>query len=68
MRDVTRRHADGLMALPGVLAVGAGQATDGRDAVVVTLRRTDVRLAGEIPDELDGYPIVIRFTDTIRVL
>lgn len=68
IQDVKRRHARDLMALSGVLAVGIGRTPEGRDAIIVSVRRGDRETASRVPSQLEGHPVVIELTGEIRGL
>lgn len=68
IREAKQRHAGDLLALPGVLAVGIGRTPDGRDAIIVSVRRGDPEASSRVPSQLEGHPVVIQSTDEIRGL
>lgn len=68
IEDVKRRHARDLMALSGVLAVGIGRTSDGKDAIMVSVRRDDPGAASRVPSTLEGHPVVVQLTGEIRGL
>jgi len=62
-------HADELMAVPGVVGVAIGLLDDGQTPclkVLVEASNPDVQ--ARIPRTLDGHPVVVEVTGTIRPL
>lgn len=68
IEEVKRRRAPELMALTGVLAVGIGRTPEGRDAIIVSVRRGDQETASRVPSQLEGHPVVVQLTGEIRGL
>ncbi len=52
-----------LLAINGVVGVGFGRDDTGEDAIIVYLR--DLSVVENLPEELDGYPIVPEVTGEI---
>ena len=65
--DVLREHTDSLMALPGVVGTAQGE-LDGKPCVMVLVVELTDELKAQIPEELDGYPVVISETGEIKAL
>ena len=61
--ELIREWERKLLAIDGVLGVGFGQDETGEDAVTVYLR--DQSVSKNIPEELDGYPVVLEITGEI---
>jgi hypothetical protein len=53
--DVVRRHANRLMALPGVVGIAEGM-TDDHPCVLVLVARHTAAVAAAIPQLLEGLP------------
>ncbi len=64
--DTKRRHADALMSLPGVMAVGIGKGPDGEEAIIVSVRRGHEKAAAAVPTRLEGHPVVVQVIQEIR--
>jgi hypothetical protein len=64
--EVKRRHESRLMALPGVVAVGIGQAPDGSPAIMVGLDDTRPETRAELPDVLESHPVIAYHAGTPR--
>ncbi|MCK6369979.1 MAG: hypothetical protein L6Q83_01430 [Gammaproteobacteria bacterium] len=61
LAGVIARHAAGLMALPGVHALGEGE-HDGRPCLVVFVNK-DSATPASLPDKLEGYAVVVRHVE-----
>lgn len=61
---VLARHADRLLAIPGVVGVGEGEQA-GRPAVIVMVAQLTKELRETLPDDLDGHPVLIDVTGEI---
>jgi hypothetical protein len=56
--DVLRRHAERLMAVPGVVGTAEGR-HGGRARVLVLVERRTAAILAAIPDELEGVRVEI---------
>jgi hypothetical protein len=56
--DVLRRHAERLMAVPGVVGTAEGE-HGGRACVLVLVGRRTAAILAAIPDELEGVRVEI---------
>lgn len=63
--EVLARHADSLMAVPGVVGVGQGE-VNGRPSVQVLVIEETAELRRLLPASLEGYPVQIVETGVIR--
>ena len=59
------RHADSLMALPGVVGVAQGE-SDGKPAITLLVLRRPSDLEARLPRVLDGFPVVVVESGEIR--
>ncbi len=66
IQEVKAKHSDELMAQPGVVSVGIGKDAEGNPAIIVGLDRARPETEAEIPDSLEGYPVVTRVIGPIR--
>jgi hypothetical protein len=57
IQDVTARHAEALMALPGVVSVGIGCNEKGVAVIVIGLEREAPGAARQLPDRIDGFEV-----------
>ena len=67
IEEVLRDHTDALMALPGVVGTAQGE-QDGAPCVMVLVVELTDDLKRQIPEGLDGYPVVISETGEIKAL
>lgn len=56
--DAIRRHADRLLALPGVIGVAEGS-RDGRACVLVLVKRKTADVVAAVPQVLEGIPTAL---------
>jgi hypothetical protein len=61
--DVLRRHAERLMAIPGVVGTAEGT-RGGRPCVLVLTKRRTSAMDTAVPGELGGIPVSIVETGT----
>ncbi len=67
IEQVLKQHTPALMAKPGV--VGTAQSLcAGRPCIRVFVIRGTPELKGNIPQELEGYPVILEETGEIRAL
>ncbi|MCG6968398.1 MAG: hypothetical protein LJE85_01395 [Gammaproteobacteria bacterium] len=64
--EAKAKHADRLLALPGVVSVGIGKDADGQPAIIVGLDKARPTTESEIPATLDNYPVVVNVVGTIK--
>ncbi|MEE9610245.1 MAG: hypothetical protein V3W19_03295, partial [Desulfatiglandales bacterium] len=67
IEKVLKEHTDELMSLPGVVGTAQGLCDDQPCIKVFVIEKTP-ELDQEIPDILEGYPLMIEETGTIRAL
>jgi hypothetical protein len=58
INQVMARHQDRLMAIAGVTGVGIGE-QGGRPAIVVMVERLTPQVKAQIPQQLEGFPVVV---------
>ena len=67
IEEVLKEHTPELMSRPGV--VGTGQSLcDGQPCIKVFVAKETPELKEEIPDTLEGYPVVIKESGKFRAL
>ena len=66
IQEVKARHQEQLMSLPGVVSVGIGKDAQGDPAIIVGLDGKRYQSAAQIPETLEGYPVVSRNTGPVR--
>jgi hypothetical protein len=64
LEDILTRHTDRLLSIPGVVGVGEGERA-GQPVVLVMVAALTPELAAELPDDLDGHPLVTEVTGEI---
>jgi hypothetical protein len=57
---VLTRHANALMRMKGVLSVGVGRTEDGRPAIFVGIDDPKAPSVADIPESIEGVPVVHR--------
>lgn len=62
--DVKERHEAQLMAIPGVVGVGIGEAA-GEAVIVVYVEKRTPQIEQDVPKELEGYPVVVEVSGPI---
>ena len=69
IKEVKEAWEERLMAMPGVLAVGISRTKDHSGTCIkVTVDRKASSEAKQIPKEIEGYPVEVRMSGTIRPL
>ena len=66
IREVKARHEQSLLGTPGVVSVGIGLAPDGEQAIMVGVSSDPEVLREQLPNALEGYPVIVQQTGTIR--
>ncbi|MDH3715090.1 MAG: hypothetical protein OET44_14750 [Gammaproteobacteria bacterium] len=66
IREVKARHEQSLLSTPGVVSVGIGLAPDGEQAIMVGTSSDPAALRDKLPDTLEGYPVIVQHTGTIK--
>ena len=65
--EVFEANQVSLMLLPGVVAVGIGE-HDGRPCIRVMVEKATQAVKTGIPDQLDGYQVIVDETGPINAL
>lgn len=68
LSEVLKAHATDLMAIDGVTMVYEGELEDGRSCLVIAVQELDDALLERLPAQLEGYPVDVRESGTIRPL
>jgi len=61
LSDVIAEHLDAFFALEDVAGVAEGM-LDGTPCIKIYLVQANSRTSLELPDEIDGYPVVVEIT------
>jgi len=67
IRKVLERHVQGVVSLPGVVGVAEGE-IDGRPCVTVYVAEKTAAVVGQVPSDLEGWPVVVRESGEFRAL
>ena len=65
--EVIKEHTEELMSIPGVVGIGKGLCND-KPCIKVLVIEPTLELAQKIPDNLQGYQVMIEDTGEIRAL
>jgi hypothetical protein len=66
IKEVKTRHEARILQLPGVVSVGIGRDDDNNPAIIVGLQRAHPETASQLPDKLEGYPLIVRMVGRIK--
>ncbi len=66
IRAVKARHEADLLARPGVVSVGIGLDGEGRQVIIVGVDRAARIEALQLPDSLEGVPLLTQVTGQLR--
>lgn len=66
IRDVKKKHEARLLALPGVVSVGIGLDKDNNPAIIVGLDGPRPKTEAQLPQFLEGYPVVVQIVGPIK--
>ncbi|MEJ2722413.1 MAG: hypothetical protein P8181_14940 [bacterium] len=66
IKKVMDAHAGALMSIPGVVGVAIGALDDGTPCIQILVVEATGELKKRLPGSLDGHPVVIEVTGTIR--
>ncbi|HTM06865.1 MAG TPA: hypothetical protein VL754_00605 [Verrucomicrobiae bacterium] len=64
---VLRNHTDRLMAIPGVVGTAEGRC-EGKPCIKIYVEKKTPEIERQIPPTIEGYPVVIQETGSIRPL
>lgn len=67
IEEVLKKHTDGLMALPGVVAIAQGESA-GKLCVKVFVVEKTPEILRRIPSALGGYRVTVEETGEFRAL
>jgi hypothetical protein len=65
VREVLKRHADDLMAVPGVVGIGVGE-SQGMPCILVFVVEKNAEVLRQIPNTLEGYLIQVEESGDFR--
>ncbi len=67
IEEVLKDHTEELMSLPGVVGIGQGLC-NGKPCIKVLVIEKTSELEQKIPDNIEGYQVMIEETGEIRAL
>ena len=67
IQEVLKQHTDRLMSIPGVVGTAIGEC-DGSPCIKVLVVKKSTDIMNKIPSKLDGFPVAVEETGTIRPL
>jgi hypothetical protein len=65
IQEVLKRHTVELMAIPGVVGTAIGEC-DGDPCIKVLVVKKTTDIMNKIPSKLEGFPVAVEETGTIR--
>lgn len=68
IEETLRKHRDELLRMPGVVGVGIGADPEGEGRVILIMVNRDPRLAGPLPQAIDGHRLVIQEAGEVSAL
>jgi hypothetical protein len=66
INEVIRVYSDSLLAIPGVVGLYRTLDDDGRTCLKVMVNQKSAELEKRIPQQIEGYPVIIEETGEIR--
>lgn len=67
IQEVLNKNTEFLMSIPGVRGVAVGE-NGGKPCILVLVVKKTSEIMTKIPSELEGFPVVVEETGTIRPL
>lgn len=68
MGQIIKDHADRIMAVPGVVGIASGLLEDATPCILVLVSKDTAELRKQIPEQLEGHPVIIDETGEIRAM
>ena len=65
IQEVNAKHAERLLAMPGVVSRGIGKNPDGQFDIIVGLDGPRPKTVEQIPKVLEGYPVRLEITGSV---
>ena len=66
IQDVKKRNEAEIMASQDVVSVGIGIGVDGQPAIIVGLRRDNQETRSDLPEQLEGYQVIVEIVGSVR--
>ena len=67
IEEVLKQHTDQLMSFPGVVGIAIGE-SESKPCIKVLVVKKTAELSNKIPSNLEGFPVVVEETGTIRAI
>lgn len=66
IQEVKKQHESKLLRMPGVVSVGIGLGSNGKETIVVGLSGSNRATEAKIPAKLDGFPVQVNIVGPIK--
>ena len=66
LKDIKTRHEARILQMPGVVSVGIGRDEYGDPAIIVGFAHPHPETESQLPERLEGYPVVSRIVGRIK--
>lgn len=66
IQEVKNNHQAQLLKMPGVVSVGIGLDADKNSVIIIGIKTDNAELKASLPEQLEGYRVIIQTTGTIR--
>lgn len=66
IREAKARHAQRLLALPGVVSLGVGRDAEGHEVIVIGLDRARPETQSRLPAQLEGYRVRVEVIGPVK--
>ncbi|MDZ7369903.1 MAG: hypothetical protein ONB12_01885 [candidate division KSB1 bacterium] len=67
INEVVAKHRDFFMRIPGITGIGVGREGE-KEVIVVLVIKSCRKLLRRIPEELEGFPVVVRESGAVQAL
>ena len=66
IKRVKQQYEKIWLAHPAVVSIGVGNLSSGRMGIIIGVLKIDTDVIHSIPDYMDGVPIELNVTDTVK--
>ena len=66
IQEVKKQHEERLLGLPGVVSVGIGLDQNGQSAIIIGLDGSHPDIEAQLPNNLEGYTVVLKDVGSIK--
>ena len=66
IQEVKEKHEARILKIEGVISIGIGLKKDKTPAIIVGIKQEKQDLIRRIPSVLEGYPVEVRITGSIK--